>query len=236
MTPSPDVIRSYQGSQGQGPINVNIQLQRSRAMRIEQDGLQAALRFWPPKSVHLNPQFGADIRSIPLIIAKSMEGSSDEPRMVHHVPRGVPGSDLGQHLQLRLRDGEIQTTSGSYVANGPTSRSAMPTLSNEPSELDALLGIDRAIGPSTSSGPSSDRPNDDIGIDGTFHIPTSDHLTRGQYDTGTATSANQGDATPEIDREQTLWDLINGEGVGSDQEDLDFSAFLQNFNDNGSAN
>jgi len=53
MTPSPDLLKTYHGSKGS--INVKIQLQRSREMKIENNGLQAALRFWPPKYVPLAP-------------------------------------------------------------------------------------------------------------------------------------------------------------------------------------
>jgi len=47
MTPSSDTLNAY--ARVQEPINVKIQLQRSREMKIERDGLQSALRFWPPK-------------------------------------------------------------------------------------------------------------------------------------------------------------------------------------------
>lgn len=98
MTPSPDILKTYHGRRES--INVKIQLQRSREMKIEHDGLQAALRFWPPKYVIMSLvelDVRADDRSIPAIIGTTKQNDLDDVVAVSKLDT-VPGfNHLGQN-------------------------------------------------------------------------------------------------------------------------------------------
>ena len=176
----------------------------------------------------------ANRRSIPLIIASSMEGFRDGSEKIPHLPRGVPGSDLGQHLQLRLQGqtADINAGSGFYTSNATTPHTMITPLQGDPSHYgsDQTLSDD-IFGFPTSSGPPSDRPIDTTGFGTSSSSPSADPHSLGQYSAVPNSTTNGGPPDVNTVIDQTFWDLINGNGSGDGRADLDFSTFLQNLND-----
>jgi len=98
MTPSPDLLKTY--NKRRESINVKIQLQRSREIKIEHDGLQAALRFWPPKYIS-SPlvvlDVRADDRSIPSIVGTTKQNDLDDIVDVPNMDTVPDFNHLGQN-------------------------------------------------------------------------------------------------------------------------------------------
>jgi len=97
MTPSPDILKTYHDRRES--INVKVQLQRSREMKIEHDGLQAALRFWPPKYVTISLvdlDVRADDRSVPSIIGTTKQNDLDDVVNVPNMETVPRLNHLGQ--------------------------------------------------------------------------------------------------------------------------------------------
>ena len=176
----------------------------------------------------------ANRRSIPLLIASSMEGLRDGSEKIPHLPPGIPGSDLGQQLQLRLQgqSAHVHPGSGSYTTDNTPSHTLTSSLSGGSSYRgsDQTLS-DTIFGFPTSSGPSSYRPIDTSGVGPSSLISSSDPHYPGQYRTVPNSSTNRGLPGVNADFDQSFWDLINGNGPGDGGDDVDFSVFLQNLND-----
>lgn len=176
----------------------------------------------------------ANRRSIPLIIASSLEGLRDGSEKIPHLPAGIPGSDLGQHSQLRQQgqNAHINPGSGSYTTDSTTPQTRTSTSSGNISYRGSDQTLSGTIlGFPTSSIPSSYRPIDTSGIGPSSLISSFDPHYPGQYRTGPNSSTNRGLPGVNADFDQTFWDLINGNGPGDGGDDLDFSTFLQNLND-----
>ena len=129
MTPSPDILTTYHGRRES--INVKIQLQRSREMKIEHDGLQAALQFWPPKYVIISLfalDIRADCRSIPAIISTTQQGGLDDVAAVPNLDT-VPGfNHLGQT--------PVSNSNSSYPGSaGLSAQNGFASLRQEPIAL-----------------------------------------------------------------------------------------------------
>jgi hypothetical protein len=247
MTPSPDLLKTY--NERVGPINVKIQLQRSREMKVEHDGLQAALRFWPPKYVPLpfsyqTKEVRADDRSIPAIIATTKQSGLD------NVLEG-PNMDMERQRQLRLKGKQSngrQMDSQSYLSTTAsasatasiymdttstgTSSTSITSCGGHHKEVDEFLtntvpGFNYlGQNPLSTSNSSYSSPEK-------FPAGSSAQNEPGSVWSETAelpndnVNVNVNDSTGD----QSFWDLINGGTV----DDLDFSALLQNFNEDGSA-
>jgi len=180
----------------------------------------------------------ANKRSIPLLIASSMEGLRDGSEKIPHLPPGIPGSDLGQQLQLRLQgqNAHINPATGSYITDSTTPETRTSNSSGNVS----CRGSDQTLSDTifafpTSSGPSADRLNDTL-----LSKDPSSHLFSSQTHTYVDINMNSNkDGSVEFNTndDQALWDMINGNTLvqpGQDL-DLDFSAFLQSIQEDGSA-
>ena len=176
----------------------------------------------------------ANRRSIPLIIASSKEGFRDGSEKIPHLPRGVPGSDLGQHLQLRLQgqNAHIYQGSGPYATDNTPSQTV-----TSPSSVDSSYrGSDQTLsvttfGFPTYSSQSSHRTIDTSRVGTSSSSPSADSHSMNQYRAAPNSTTNGGLPGVNADFDQTFWDLINGNGLGDGGDDLDFSTFLQNLND-----
>jgi len=179
-----------------------------------------------------------DDRSIPLIIASSMEGLRDGSDKIPHLPPGIPGSDLGQHSQLRLQgqNPHINPVTRSYTTDSTTPQTRTSTSSANTSYRGSdQTPSDTIFAFPTSSGPSADRFNDAL-----LSQDPSSHLFSNQTHTyvGTNTNSNKnGSVDPNTNDDQALWDMINGNTLAQPGQDLDpdFSAFLQSIQEEGSA-
>lgn len=218
MTPSPDQLRAYH--QTRESINVKIQLQRSREMKIEHDGLHAALRFWPPKSILA-------------IIANTKQSGLDNVDNVLE----IPNMDMERHQQLRLKG----MSSNGTRSNQSTTASASATPS-------MYMG-NASAGTSSTSITNSGGHHKEVDEFLTNTVPGFNYLgqnpisnSNSSYPSPAGQSTQNGSAsarqeTTELPNvnvhagDQSFWDLINAGTV----DDLDFSAFLQNCDGDGSA-
>jgi len=206
-------------------------------MKIEHDGVQAALRFWPPKYVIISfveLDVGADDRSIPSIIGTTKQDDLD------HVS-DVPNTDMERRQRLphkeRQHDGR-QSAPLSFQST-TTSVSATPS-----------IYMATSAGPSSISNTSSEEHHVRVDESLTNTVPGFGYLGQNPVSNSTSSypppaglSAQNESAslwqeridmpsgTADGSEDQSFWDLMNGGTV----EDLDFSAFLQNFNGDGSA-
>jgi hypothetical protein len=188
-------------------------------------GLQSTSHL--PLRLRLNVR--ADDRSIPAIIANTKQSGLDNVLE-------IPNMDMERHPQLRLK-GKSSNGTRSYQST-TASASATPSIYMDTSTATSSTSI-------TSSGGHHKEVDEFL----TNAVPGFNYLGQnpisnsnssypspaGQSTQNESTSARK--ETTELPNvnvhpgDQSFWDLINGGTV----EDLDFSAFLQNFNGDGSA-
>jgi hypothetical protein len=183
-------------------------------------GLQSTSHL--PLRLRLN--VGADDRSIPAIIANTKQSGLDNVLE-------IPNMDMEKHQQLRLK-GKSSNGTRSYQAT-TASASATPSM---------YMG-NASAGTSSTSITSSGGHHKEVDEFLTNTVPGFNYLGQnpisnsnssypspaGQSTQNESASARQ--ETTELPNvnvhvgDQSFWDLINGGTV----DDLDFSAFLQNF-------
>lgn len=176
----------------------------------------------------------ANKRSIPLLIASSMEGLGDGSEKIPRLSRGVPITDFGQNVRLRLQgqDAHINPATGSYTTDNTPSHTVTSPSSGDSSYRgsDQTLS-DTILGVPTYSSQSSYRPIDTSRVGTSSSSPSADSHSMGQYRAAPNSTTNGGLPGVNADFDQTFWDLLNGNGRGDGGDDLDFSIFLQNLND-----
>jgi len=168
----------------------------------------------------------ADDRSIPAIIANT------KPSGLEYVLE-VANIDMERNRQLRLK-GKKSNDAQSYQST-TTSASATPSV---------YMG-NASVATSSTSIPSPGGHHKDIDELLTNTVPGFNYLGQNpisdptSYHPSPAGGSTWNDSAPVWQEttevggsgDKSLWELINGGAV----DDLDFSAFLQNFNDDGSA-
>jgi len=165
-----------------------------------------------------------------------MKGGSTD---VLHIPRGEAGSDLGQHMPLSSPESlHTHITSSTPISLDNIFASTNGSLDHPRNRDDHFLtdantlpgfsALAQDPGASISDPPSIDQMTlgyDYTSVDG---VPNTSLSNPDRSSDNIGTDAI-GDGTGEADR--SFWDLLNG----GREEDLDFSAFLQNFNESESA-
>jgi len=173
----------------------------------------------------------ADDRSIPAIIATTRQSGLDNVLE-------VPNMNIERHRQLRLKgkssDGNGRQVPQSYQST-TASASAKPSMyMNKTSTGPSSTGI-------TNSGGHHKEVDEFL----TNSVPGFNYLGQNPISNSNSSYASpaglnarnesapiwQDITGPDGSRDQSFWDLINGSTV----EDVDFSTFLQNFNEDGSA-
>jgi hypothetical protein len=171
---------------------------------------------------------GADDRSIPAIIANTKQSGLDNVLE-------IPNMDMERHQQLRLK-GKSSNGTRSYQST-TASASATPSI---------YMGSASA-GTSSTSTTSSGGHHKEVDEFLTNTVPGFNYLGQNPISNSNSSypspagqstqneSASAWQETTELPNvnvhagDQSFWDLINGGTV----DDLDFSAFLQNFNGDG---
>ena len=165
-----------------------------------------------------------------------MKGGSTD---VLHIPRGEAGSDLGQHMPLSSQESlHTHITSSTTISLDNIFASTNGSLDHPHNRGDRSLtdantlplfsALAQDPGATISGPPSIDQMTlgyDYTSVDGA----PSASLSNPGWSTDHIGMDATGDGTGEADR--SFWDLLNG----GREEDLDFSAFLQNFNESESA-
>ena len=179
----------------------------------------------------------ADGRSIPAIIASTKQSDLD------NVLEG-PDMDMERHRQLRLKgkssNGQGRRTGSASYQSTTASASVSASASATPS-----MHMDTSTATSSTSIKNSGGHHKEVDEFLTNSVPGFNYLGQNPISnsnssyTSPAGSPAQNESAPiwqditgpDGSRDQSFWDLINGGTV----EDLDFSTFLQNFNEDGSA-
>lgn len=186
-------------------------------------GLQSTSHL--PLRLRLNVR--ADDRSIPAIIANTKQSGLDNVLE-------IPNMDMERHQQLRLR-GMSSNGTRSYQST-TASASATPSVYMDTSTATSSTSI-------TNSGGHHKEVDEFLtntvpGFNYLGQNPISNSNSSYPSPAGQSTqneSASARQETTELPNvnvhvgDQSFWDLINGGTV----DDLDFSAFLQNFNGDG---